>query len=801
MFGGAIEGRSNFVMANQYADRIIKHIADGRYLPQKVEKLADDLAIADSERHTFRRAVKGMIRDGQVVLELADRIALRPPGRQMTGVFQLSRRGFGFVTPESPTQYGDLFVPERHTQGALTGDRVRANVIRSEGRLRRDRSPYIGNVVEILQRAQKQFVGNLSRRGTLWVVHVDGHGLRDPVVIRDPQAKDAHVGDKVVLDLIVYPTEDEPGEGVITEVLGKQGDVEVETKAVMRARGLPDRFPEEVLDEARAVTQTFDGVIATDRKDLTGQLVCTIDPPDAKDFDDAISLEKFDPAKGETVYELGVHIADVSHFVKRNSVLDEEARSRGNSAYLPRKVVPMLPEVLSNGVCSLQEGVNRFCKSLTIQYDADGQVVGHRLANTVIRSSKRFTYLEAQALIDGDPEAAREHTRGTSAYDPRQIQLLKWMNELACLVHQRRLQQGMIVLDLPDAQLAFGDDGGVIDVVPEDDAFTHTIIEMFMVEANEQVAQIFAALDVPMVRRIHADPPSHDLRELQGFARVAGYNIPDHPSREQLQALLAAVRNKPSQHAVHLAVLQTLSRAEYAPALTGHFALASDHYTHFTSPIRRYPDLVVHRALDVYLDHSSVSKRGGGRNKKGVADALRDDSRSLSELDLVELGRHCSKSERNAEAAERDLTKFFVLALLSDYLGHDFNGTVTGVTGSGVFVQLDRYLVDGFIHVNDLPSGAGTATARHPENWRFNRHTGALVAQRSGKTVSIGSRLTVRIVKVNPAGRQLDLAIIDGRSRSSSRKLTQKPQRRKQRAGAKKAHQATIKLKRSKSRR
>ncbi len=779
-------------MTKPLEQRILRHIADVRYTPQRLRELASELGIESERMEAFSQALNALVAEGRVVLGADTTVGLPPPGRQILGTFRLNRRGFGFVVPESPMEHGDLFVPEGQTGGALTGDMVRAKVIHAKARAGAGRSPYYGQVTEIIKRAERQYVGNLKKRGPNWIVEVDGRHLPEPIVIRDPHAKNAHEGDKVVVEMITYPDNDEPGEGVILEVLGKQGEPDVETTAVMRAYGLAGKFEEEQLAEARAVSAAYDDkTIPPDREDLTSKLICTIDPPDAKDFDDAINIEKFDPPQGDTAWELGVHIADVAQFVKHGSALDREAYARGNSAYLPRKVIPMLPEVLSNGVCSLQEGVNRYCKSVFIRYDAEGHVLGHRFANTVIRSAKRLTYREAQALIDDDLREAVKHTRGEPKYSRPLIQALKLMDELAKVIRKRRFKHGMVVLDLPDVELVFDDSGRVTDAVPEDDAFTHKLIEMFMVEANEAAARTFDSLSVPMIRRIHPDPPVHDMTELRQFARVAGFNIPQRPSRGELQALLDSVRGKPAQYAVHLAVLRTLSKAEYSPLLIGHFALASEHYTHFTSPIRRYPDLIVHRALQSYIDATAGP---AGRNRNKLGNALRNDPRVPDEGKLFELGKHCSQTERNAEAAEHDLTNYLVLELLGQHLGDDYAGTVTGVTGSGIFVQLDRYLVDGFVGVNELPSAP-------KDRWRLNRATGALVAERSGKTITIGDRFTVRIAKVNPVARQLDLAIISPTAGASAYGKTggvKSTKPRRQPKGARQAHQASMKFKQKK---
>ena len=388
----------------------------------------------------------------------------------------------------------------------------------------------------------------------------------------------------------------------------------------------------------------------------------------------------------------------------------------------------MLPELLSNGICSLQEGVNRFSKSAFIRYDARGNVVGQRFSKTVIRSTKRLTYLEAQALIDNDLREARKHAKTPSNYPRQLVNTLKLMEELSKLIRKRRFKEGMIVLDLPEVELVYDDLGFVIDAVPQDDAYTHTLIEMYMVEANEAVARLFNTLQVPMIRRIHPDPNASNVDDLRRFARVAGYNIPERPNRHDLQILLDAVRGKPAQYAVHLAVLKTLSKAEYSPATIGHFALASQHYTHFTSPIRRYPDLIIHRALDAYLEHTGKTQTGRKpKRQKKQLDKLPDDPRYPDIRILSELGRHCSATERNSESAERDLRTFLVLQLLNQHLGDDFHGTVTGVVNAGIFVQIDRYLIDGFIHVSELPTPNSGG-----DRWKLNSTTGALVAPEVG---------------------------------------------------------------------
>jgi len=814
-------------MPERYSRRILSHLADTRYAPRTVRELAQDLNIPDDELELFEKAADQLLERGHIIRGSENTIALPPPGKEMVGTFRRHERGFGFLVPESLTEHGDLFIPPNQTAEAMTGDRVRAKVFHEPKRGGGGKSPYTGEIIEILQRADRNYTGTLYKKGQSYYVEVDGRIWHDPVIIRDPHAKNARPGDKVVIEMVHYPGEKgELAEGVITEVLGETGEPEVETQAVLRAFGLAEKFPGKVLDEARRAARSFDEHhIPEDREDLTDLFTCTIDPPDARDFDDAITIRRLDghgqeapdgknrksqKSKGQPAFELGIHIADVSHFVPLDSELDQEAFDRGNSTYLPRRVLPMLPELLSNGVCSLQEGVNRYAKSVFVTLDRNGKVLGQRMCNSVICSDKRLTYLEAQAIMDGDLRQARKHAATEPQYSRHLSDKLQLMDELARIIHKRRMRGGMIQLGLPEVELIFDEAGRVVDAQPEDDAFTHTIIEMFMVEANEAIARLFEAYRLPMIRRIHPDPDAHDLGDLHSFARVAGYNIPAKPDRKQLQELLESVRGKPAQHAVHLAVLKTLSKAEYAPLLIGHFALASEHYTHFTSPIRRYPDLIVHRGLDAILDarHGKAITAGLNHERKRdvqqLHNAVGSDRRLPDEQKLHDIGAHCSHTERNSETAERELRNYLLLEMLSDHLGEDFEGTVTGVTNSGLFIELDKYLVDGFIPVAELPTAKG-------DRWRLNPNTGALVAQRSGKTVNIGDRFIVRIAQVDLSRRSMELAVVkqlaarsqkgdsalpsEETGRKKKKKTGKKSGARRQSQGAKKAHQQSEHLK------
>lgn len=767
-------------MANRYQRRLLAHISHDRYAPTNVAQIIVDLGIDDPP--AFRAELAELAEQGMVSLNDQGFVALPSYGdgkQTIEGEFRGTTRGFGFIRSDIKVREGDLFVPPDSTMGALSGDRVRVGIVRNKQRGGRDggEKAFFGQVLEILDRRVSSFTGTVEKRGTSWVVIPDARELEGkPVVVRDAEAKYAGAGDKVVFEMTVYPEGMDLGEGVIVRVLGEAGLPDVETQAVIAAYSLPSsEFPEACVQLARDATREFDEAIERfrrgeklpGREDLTGVFVCTIDPPDAKDYDDAISIRRLGKDEGGG-WELSVHIADVAFFIDPDSALDIEAKDRGNSVYLPRLVIPMLPEVLSNGICSLQEGVERFSKTAIIKYNERGEVQSQGVASTIINSRKRMTYLEAQALIDGNLEEAKKHAKTEPNYTPELLATLAEMLRLAKAIEKRRHGEGMITLELPDAELIFDEHGHVIDAEPEDDAYTHRLIEMFMVEANEVLGRLFERLEVPLLRRIHAEPVPGEKEDMQQSAMVAGFKIPASPTREELQGLLDATRGTPAARAVHMAVLRTLSKAEYSPELIGHYALASEAYAHFTSPIRRYPDLTVHRAMAVFLELTDNGKKPPRSDAEFVAlgHRMQKHKNCPDEKTLAEIGRHCTDREKNAESAERDLRKYLILQLLSKKVGEVFPGVVTGVNARGLFVQIDKFVVDGFIKTTDLIVGAATGK---PPRWMLEKKTGALVDANSGRSYNVGHMVNVSILHVDLLKRQLELAIADGSTRSAGK--------------------------------
>ncbi|MSR41649.1 MAG: VacB/RNase II family 3'-5' exoribonuclease [Phycisphaerales bacterium] len=752
-------------MPLRFRGRILDHLSHETYKPSESAEIARQLRITIEERPIFEAAVKELIAESLLDISKDDRIRLPQLPDEVEGTIRITQRGFGFLRTGRQFRGGDLYVPQGETRDAVNGDRVRCKVVRRGQRTGRATTVSgakdygrIGVVVEVLERKQVKFAGKLTKQGREWIVIADGRAIREPIIVRDPHAKNANEGDKVIVEVVTWPAAGYLAEGVITEVLGEAGRPDVETRACIAAFDLPGPFAEEVIDAARDAASKFDVCSTThdwgDRVDLTNEFIFTIDPPDAKDYDDAISISHNSAA---ATWTLGVHIADVAFFVEPGSPLDVEAQARATSVYLPRVVIPMLPEQLSNGVCSLQERVERFTLSVFIDFDDRGRPSSHRLRRSVIKSVKRLTYLEAQALIDGKVDEARAHAKTEPIYVEQLTESLLLADQLAKLLRKRRQKDGLIHLDLPEVELVFDDAGNVIDAVKEDDAFTHTLIEMFMVEANEALARTFADLHVPLLRRIHPEPGFADIEELRIYARLAQWRLPDEPAREDLQSLLEAAKSSPAARAIHFAVLRTMSKATYSPALVGHYALASEHYAHFTSPIRRYPDLLVHRVVHAYLDLTENGQASmGGRKRAQMVEDLRSDPRVPDESALIDLGAHCSDHEVTAEEAERDLRTFLVLKLLQEkHLGEECIGLVTGtMQNTGVFVSVEPWLVDGVVKTRDMPGGD-----RRADRWSADGRSGRLVANRSGASIGLGDRIKVKIARIDLASRTLDLDI------------------------------------------
>jgi ribonuclease R len=722
-------------MPEVFKKRIIKLLKHPDYTPLKLAPLARALGVSSEDYPQFKLAFDQLRRAGHVVIGARNLVSLPPLSGRIIGTFRANPKGFGFVTPLEPNLHGDLFIPPSATAEAMTGDIVAAKVVKKGRRAGQMRCS--GKVVEILERAQSKFVGTLIKQPDGWIVQPDGRGFVEPISVDDVTAKGAREKDKVVVEILSYPTDKYLARGVIVEVLGKVGQYESEIKSIIQQYHLPSGFGADCIEQGREAAAAFNPEELGSRDDITEKVIITIDPPDAKDFDDAISLEK----NTEGNWVLGVHIADVGNFVPADSPLDAEAKVRGNSAYLPGKTLPMLPEILSNGICSLQPEQKRFVKSVYITYDGEGNVLSRCFANSVMCSTQRLTYRQADKVLKG-------HNKGVK---PQVIELLKNMKTLSRAIEKRRTKEGMIHLDLPETELVMDKSRRVVDVKSADDSYPHTIIEMFMVEANEAVASLLDKLNVPFMRRIHPEPDNLSMQNLSKFVRAFGFSLPRNPDRTAIQDLLTAAKGRDSSFAVNIAVLRSFEKAQYAPLNIGHFALASRCYCHFTSPIRRYADLLIHRVLECYL-----------QNRLDLARNI------SSELDLAEIGKHITFTEQRAEDAEKELTTVLILQMLSKRIGEELNCVVTGLISFGVFVQSRKYGIEGLIQMGDLGVDV----------WKYNQKAQCIVGVRSGTSVHLGQAMKVRIVSVNVPARQLNVTPAEPLVSISSKRKKAKPARR-----------------------
>ncbi len=701
--------------------RILDTIAAAEYQPITPKALARRLTIGEDVYPEYRSAVKSLIKAGRldIAKDKTLRKASQGPGKgNVVGTFRRSAKGFGFVRPAQGTgaKAEQIFIPPDAGRDASSGDEVLVRITR------KPKGPGYnaeGRIVQVISRASGVFVGTYFERGDAGFVKVDGTALHDPISVGDPGAKGALPGDKVAIEMVRYPTPYREGEGVITEVLGPRGQPGVDTLAIIRALAIPDTFDEETLDDARQAAKAFREDDLGDRLDLTGSLTVTIDPATARDFDDAITLTRDE--KG--FWSLGVHIADVSHFVRPGSPLDRTARTRGTSVYLPDRVIPMLPEVLSNSLASLQAGHVRYTVSAFMEFNAEGVRTDRSFARSAIRVDHRFAYEQVMALVK-DPQTPME------GVGPEIREMIARMHELAMILRRRRFARGALELNMPEIEVDLGEQGEVVGAHLAVNDESHQLIEEFMLAANEAVATFLTEKGVGFLRRGHADPEPRKLKQFAEFARSLGLTIENPQSRFDLQKVLAATADKPEAYAVHFGLLRSLKQAVYTPEFEGHYALASDDYCHFTSPIRRYPDLQVHRQLTAIL-----------AGKKPRSDFE----------ELAALAEHCTRTERRAELAERELIKVKLLTFLENKVGERFHAILVGVEDFGLFARLVELPAEGLIHVTSLAD----------DFYYLEAETHTLVGRASGRRYRLGDRIEVTIARVDIDRRELALVPAD----------------------------------------
>jgi ribonuclease R len=709
------------------ASRIVAALAQPGYQPVKPKALARSLGIGGGEEYEpFKRALRELIRQGRAEMSKGNTVRQTGTHGTVTGTFRKAAAGFGFVRPNPAEghKFTEVYIPAESVGDAATGDVVLVKISRKP---RNGNGPK-GEILQVLERTTRQFVGSYFERDGQGLVRVDGTVFSHSIYVGDPGAKGAQPGDKVVIEMMRFPSPEERGEAVITEILGPKGAPGVDTLSVIRAYSLPDEFPENVLAEAREQAALFHEDDLEDREDFTNCLTITIDPVDARDFDDAVSVT-LDPRSKH--WQLGVHIADVGHFAPLGSALDGEARRRGTSVYLPQRVLPMFPEVISNGLASLQQDRVRYVKSVLIDYTPAGQLTEVRFANAAIKVRKRFTYEQVSDLL----QRLDRQEPAPAELAPEIVELLLRMRELALILHKRRVKRGALELMMPEAQLEYDKDGRVIGAHFRKHDISHQMIEECMLAANSAVAEHLDRRHVAFLRRDHPAPDPLKLQSFAEFARILGYKLKKgETDRYTLQRILRESADRPERYAVHYALLRSLKQAHYSPEKDEHFALAIDNYCHFTSPIRRYPDLVVHRLLDQIL-------------RRGRAGSDHDE--------LVVIGEHCSKTERRADMAERDLVRHKLLVYMSERLGTELQAVITGVADYGFYAQVEDLPVEGLVHISTLPD----------DYYYHDDAAHSLIGQRSRRTYRLGDKVTVTVVRVDMQRRELDFRVKGGRER------------------------------------
>jgi ribonuclease R len=726
------------------ADAVLTFVSRPNYQPVKPRVIAKKLGVPKERASEVRKAVKRLAKKGRLAYGTKHLVAL-PAGKSksdskqaknlpatnlVTGTFKKAAAGFGFVRPKEPEiakRLGDdIHISEKKTLDASSGDLVAVRLKKNapEGRVR-------GEIVEILERDKNQFVGVYFERNEVGFVQVDGKVFARATCVGDAGAKNARSGDKVVIEMVHFPTHTRDGEAVIIEVLGARGEAGVDTLSIIREFDLPDEFSDEVLESAREQAEKFNESIGDDRTDFTSDTVVTIDPFDARDFDDAISLERLENGH----WRLGVHIADVSHFVPPGTPLDRGARDRGTSVYLPDRVIPMLPEIISNNLASLQPHHVRYTKTAIVEFSAEGTPIATDVHCGAIRSAHRFNYEEIdEYLADREPWRAK--------LEPQVFELVGRMHELAMILRGRRMAGGSIELTLPEVKIDLDNDSKVSGAHLSEYTESHQIIEEFMLAANEAVATLLSDKELHFLRRTHGHPDLLKLKNLTQFVRELGLECESLESRFEIKRIIEQVAGKPEEHAVNYAVLRAMKKAVYSPEVEGHYALNSRNYCHFTSPIRRYPDLTIHRMLEAIVQGKTPAN-------------------DFDQLAL--LGEHCSEREQRATSAERELIKVKLLTYLSTRIGEEMDAVITGVERFGLFACGRELPADGLIHISSLQD----------DSYHFDSDTHSLVGRRSGNAFRLGDLVRVEIAHVDVDRRVLDFRIVGSKKNTPSKKRGQ----------------------------
>lgn len=703
-----------------HIDKLLSFMKEEAYKPLTVQELEEAFGIKDSsEFKEFVKALVVMEEKGFVVRTRSNRYGLPEKMSLLRGKLTGHAKGFAFVIPEDKSM-DDVFVPPPEMNNAMHGDIVLVRINTEASGARKE-----GTIVRIIERGVQEIVGTYTESKNFGFVIPDDKKIANDIFIPKEAINGAAEGHKVVVKLTTYPEGRMSAEGEVIQILGHKNDPGVDIISVIHKHGLPQEFPREALDQANNTPDTINESEIQNRRDLRDQVIVTIDGADAKDLDDAVTVTKLENGN----YKLGVHIADVTHYVTEGSPIDKEASDRATSIYLVDRVIPMIPHRLSNGICSLNPKVDRLTLSCDMEINAEGQVVKHEIFQSVIKTTERMTYSEVnKILVDKDEEVRKSYQTLVPMFEEMEV--------LAQILRGKRMNRGAIDFDFKEAKVLVDEEGKPTDVVLRERSVAEKLIEEFMLAANETVAEHFHWMNVPFIYRIHEDPNEEKLRRFLEFITNFGYIVKGtgnsiHP--RALQEIVEAVQGQPEEMVVSTVMLRSMKQAKYDPESLGHFGLSTDYYTHFTSPIRRYPDLIVHRLIRTYLINNQIDSSTQAKwNDKlsGIAD-------------------HSSNMERRAVEAERETDSMKKAEYMLDKIGEEYDGIISSVTNFGMFVELPN-TIEGLVHVSYLTD----------DYYRYDERNLAMIGERTSNIYRIGDEITVRVVNVNKDERSIDFEVV-----------------------------------------
>ncbi|TWJ49105.1 Ribonuclease R [Bacillus licheniformis] len=730
----------------EFMDKLLSFMKEEAYKPLTVQELEEMLEITDSDE--YKELVKALVtleEKGLVVRTRSNRYGLPEKMNLIKGKVSAHAKGFAFVLPED-SSLDDVFIPPSELNTAMNGDTVLVRLSTESGGTKKE-----GAIIRIIERNIQKIVGTYTETKNFGFVIPDDKKITNDIFIPKHAKNGAVEGHKVVVRLTSYPEGRMSAEGEVIEILGHKNDPGIDILSIIHKHGLPGDFPAEAMEQAGNTPDTIDEKDLEGRRDLRDQTIVTIDGADAKDLDDAVTVTKLKNGH----YKLGVHIADVSHYVTEGSPIDQEAYERGTSVYLVDRVIPMIPHRLSNGICSLNPKVDRLTMSCEMLINPQGQVVEHEIFQSVIKTTERMTYSDVNKILVDDDEELKQKYEAL-------VPMFKDMEDLAAILRGKRMERGAVDFDFKEAKVLVDEEGKAKDVVLRERSTAEKLIEEFMLVANETVAEHFHWMNVPFIYRIHEDPDQEKLQRFLEFVTTFGYVVKGtagsiHP--KALQSVLEEVRDRPEEAVISTVMLRSMKQAKYDPQSLGHFGLSTEFYTHFTSPIRRYPDLIVHRLIRTYLIQGKTDEA----------------TREKWAEKLPEIAEHTSNMERNAVDAERETDDLKKTEFMLDKIGEEFDGVISSVTNFGMFVELPN-TIEGLVHVSFMTD----------DFYRYDEQHYAMIGERTGNVYRIGDEITVRVVDVNKDERNIDFEIVG--MKGSRRR--QKPETKQKKASKREAPSA-----------